>query len=123
MSKTSYTALTIHDLADMIGKVIIFNNEITELDIYAEEHMKARVVKKRWNIHNNDMSDLREVVHEIFVDFSEFENHNHKYQNANYYDDEGKPCLTAVEAGQYNPRDSIFISGAKELLPFNVTEE
>jgi hypothetical protein len=96
---------------NLIGKVIEFTAGVADLEVYAEEGMKARVKGFRLICEG-------EVV-EMVVDYSEFEKHNEGFESANYYDDNGNPILTAREAGFYEPRDTIFLDGTQKQCYWN----
>lgn len=103
-------------LINLVGKKIRFTEAIDAWGTYAEEGMYAIVTKFRYE--DDDFP-----VHKIWLDFSPFESHNHPRQNANYYNDELEPCLTALEAGYYKPVDDIYIDEEIENLPFEIVED
>ena len=102
-------------LASLIGKKIKFNEKIVNWESYAEPNMCGIVTKFRFDERNDP-------VHIIFVDFSAFEEENHKLQNANFYDNNGNANLTAVEAGYYSPVEDFYIDPSMDQLPFVVVE-
>jgi hypothetical protein len=104
-------------LIDLVGKTIVFKENIEAWETYADEGMRAVVLKFTFDHSPND------PCHKIFVDFSKFEAENHKRQNANYYDDRGIPCLTAVEAGQYTAMEDFYLDHDPETWPFEAVEE
>lgn len=111
-------------LAEIKGKVIQFDKGINLYEVYAEEGMKARIVGYVYNMYSeedptNESKDA-ETVHKLLVDYSEFEQHNEKYEESNYYDKDGNPCLTAREAGYYNVKDEIYMGNK---LPFDIVTE
>ncbi len=79
--------------------VIEFKKQIFE-DGYAMPGMLARVVK----VTNDD-----DNLYRIYVNYSEFEEHNKAYEEANYYDDKMNPCLTARGAGWYNIEEFYYL--------------
>ena len=104
-------------LSSLIGKKIKFNEKITNWESYAEPNMCGIVTKFRFD------EDHEDPVHAIFVDFSPFEEENHRLQNANYYDKNGNATLTAVEAGFYSPIEDFYIDPNVDQLPFFVVED
>ena len=101
-------------LINLVGKTVTFTDEVDHWEIYAESGMKANVVKFYFDNRKTD------AVHRIYVDFSPFENENHKRQNANWYDSDGNPCLTAVEAETYNPQEWIYLDNNSAEWPFKI---
>lgn len=104
-------------LIALVGKKIRFTKAIDDWEMYAEEGMYAIVTK--WYFDDSH----EEPVHRVWVDFSDFETENHRRQNANYYDNKGKPTLTAVEAGYYKPIDDIYIDKLVSQIPFEIVKE
>lgn len=81
---------------------------IEECEGYAEEGMRARVIKV-------DVED--EDVFCVTLDFSDFDEYNRQFESSNYYDKAGSPTLTAREAGQYKQQeDYCFGLDALEQL-------
>lgn len=107
----------IHTLANLKGKVVEFTRGIEDWECYADQFMRARVTGYRYNPHND--TEPSEIIHELFFDFSEFEEHNLKYEQNNYWDKNGNATLTAREAGYYKPQESIYFGNE---LPLTVVE-
>lgn len=107
----------IHTLAELKGKIVEFTSKIEDWECYADNYMRARVIGYKFNPHGDTIPS--EQVHEIFFDFSEFDEHNRKYEQNNYWDKDGNATLTAREAGYYHPQDSIWFGNE---LPFLVVE-
>lgn len=103
-------------LASLVGKTIRFTKAIEEWGMYAENGMQA-IVQKWYFDEAHEFP-----VHKIWVDFAPFEKENHKRQNSNWYDKDGKATLTAVEAGWYLPVDSIYIDDDTNALPFEIID-
>ena len=82
------------DLANLKGKVIEFTKGIEADEGYADAHNDVR---------------QDEMVHVLYVDYSEFDEHNQKFEQNTYYDKDGVPCLSARQAGYYHPQDHIYI--------------
>lgn len=95
------------DLANLKGKVIEFTKGIEADEGYADAHMRARLTGYIYNRHNDVRQD--EMVHVLYVDYSEFDEHNQKFEQNTYYDKDGVPCLSARQAGYYHPQDHIYI--------------
>jgi len=102
------------ELINLVGKVIVFGPEIESWETYAEPGMKAVVTKFKYD------SDLNDPCHKIMIDYASFEADNHKRQNANYFDGSGNACLTAVEAGYYEPQDWLYLDNDPATWPFTV---
>lgn len=105
------------DFAEMIKggihPVVVFNKDIEELETYAENGMRARVVSAI--LKHDDVVMLR-------VDYSEFDEFNKQFETASYFNkDDGNPTLTAREAGYYIPQDSLYIDSNSEV-PFVVED-
>lgn len=98
-------------LASIAGKTVEFTDAISNWESYAESGMRAIIVKWQFDEHH-------EAVHKLWFNFEPFEEENHKRQNANYYDENGNACLTAVEAGYYNKVDDYYIDTDTDQLPF-----
>lgn len=109
---------SIHDLANIKGKVVTFDRDIVNWECYADQYMKARVVGYRYNTGND--TEPSEIVHDIIFDFSEFDEHNQKYEQSNYWDKNGQATLTAREAGYYHPQESIYFG---EEMPLTLVDE
>jgi hypothetical protein len=86
--------------------VVQFQAGIGEKESYAEPGMRARALRVQ---ERND-----EIVSIVFG-FAEFDAFNLPFETANYYDDKGKPTLTARKAGFYNAEDSIYFDLAESL--------
>ena len=104
----------IHTLAELKGKVVEFTRKIEDWECYADPYMRARVTGYRYNVYGG--TNPSEVVHEIFFDFSEFDEHNQKYEQNTYWDKNGNATLTAREAGCYKPQDSIYFGAELPLM-------
>jgi len=78
---------------------VIFKKPIFE-DDFPEKGMKAWLI----DIIKNEKVEC----YDLYFDFSEFEKENEKYFKANYYDKNSIPCLTAKEAGLYNPKYNVY---------------
>ena len=55
---------------------------------------------------------------EVHFDLTEFDERNKPFEQANYHYRHGQPRLTAREAGWYKAKDSIYLSGVKELYKY-----
>lgn len=106
------------DLVNLIGKTVKFNNMIEENEGYADPNMKAVIVNVEFNIYNNDLND-RNIVHKVMFNFAQYEQHNAIYEQYNYYDKNGIPCLNARQAGFYNPVDYLYFDNN---LPFEIVD-
>ena len=104
---------TIKDLVALAahGKqfVVTFKAEVEDLEGYPEAGMKARIVSAQ---------DHHDDVVRIMFDFSDFDAHNKTLEKSNYYDKQGKPTLTAREAGFYKPADHLFFLRDDEVTRY-----
>ena len=103
-------------LVELVGRVVVFNSVVDDYEDYPEEGMKARIKQVSFD-KNHEISDR---CHRITFDYGEFDEFNKVRETANYYDMEGRACLTAREAGFYTPVDHMFIGGTLDLVPFNI---
>lgn len=94
--------MRIHELADLVSDVIKpvveFKKGIEEIESFIESGMRARLIEA--SPKHGEM-DLK-------FDFSEFDSFNQRFENANYYDEQGKPTMTARQAGFYTPVKSFL---------------
>jgi len=49
------------------------------------------------------------ILH-LFFDLGPYEAHNKPFEQANYYDKNGEPCLTARQAKMFNERECVYFS-------------
>jgi hypothetical protein len=69
-------------------------------DDFPEKGMKAWLTDIEY--HDNNQ------CYKLHFDFTDFEAENEKYFKAEYYDNNGTPCLTAKEIGMYTPKYSVY---------------
>ena len=84
--------------------IVRFTPRIEEyLETYFDRGMKARVI----SIREEDKYAEEEggIMYEVAFDFSEFDEFNKPYEQANYWDGHGEASLTASESG-WKPKDS-----------------
>ncbi len=100
-------------LEDLQNKIITFTPEVDNWEIDFDAGMKARVISTG---SANDDCDF------ILVDFSEFEESNKKFGQANYYNNQHEPCLFWWETKGYpaNKRKRIHLDLSPETWPFGV---
>jgi len=109
MKAMDYVAL----IAGGAQPVVTFQKKIVDFETYFEPGMRARVVGG-WEKE----SGLVEIV----FDTTEFDDHNRILEQPNYYDKSGNATLTAREAGQYNPKESIYFDSDDEISCFEVED-
>lgn len=97
----------IEALTQGLRPVIRFQAGVADKEDYAEPNMMARIVG-----HRKDRDD--DIVLLNF-DFSEFEEHNTAFESANYFDKAGQATLTARQAGQYTPQDTMYVDLTEPL--------
>lgn len=107
---------TVQDLLTAVAAgqrpVVTFERGIEELDdIYPEAGMRARIVA---------CSDSRfgDGVIDVQCAFNEFEAHNMAIERPNYYDKDGNPRLTAHQAGQYKPEQTLYLMATDPFSKF-----
>jgi hypothetical protein len=86
-------------VTDGIHPVIEFKKDIEDIESYAEPGMRARAVGVATTNDNGVKFSL---------DFTEFDDFNKAFEQANYYDKKGRPTLTAREAGFYKGVETYF---------------
>lgn len=85
---------------------------VVELEAYAAPKMRAHLVAVE--LQRDDIAVLT-------VDYSEFDGYNQAFEQANYYDRDGNPTLTAREAGQYPEREELYVMASEDLEPKMLT--
>jgi hypothetical protein len=97
------------DLKDLLAGAplaIELGAGVLELEAYAEPKMRAHLVAV--DLQRDDIAVLK-------VDYSAFEDFNKVFEQANYYDGQGNPTLTAREAGQYEPQEDLYVMASDDL--------
>lgn len=105
--------MELFDLDMIKAKCVIFKKPIFE-DDFPEKGMMAYLTDIVKSPDNN--------CYKLYFDFTEFERDNYKYFKADYYDSNGQPCLTAIEAGLYSPKYSVYF-GDMEWTQEKLEEE
>ena len=82
------------------GKTVQFTATAEDLECYAENGMKAILT---------EAVEIDPDVWKVQLKFDAFDEHNLSRESSNYYDKNGNPCLTAREAGFYNPLDWTYL--------------
>ena len=95
------------DISAFIGKIVEFGPNIEDMETYAEAKMRARITKIEPMY--TDSPNVWEHVYKVHVDYSEFEEENAPFETSDYYDKDGRPRLTAREAGFYHVQDTIYM--------------
>ncbi len=103
-------------LVELVDRVVVFNDIAEDYEDYPEAGMKARIKQVSFD-RNHDVADR---CHRITFDYGEFDAYNKVRETSNYYDLEGRACLTAREAGFYKEVDTMFIGGTLDLVPFDI---
>ena len=91
------------DLNPLVGKVVRFKKDIEDCEGYAEAGMVARFASFSVDSEGDDES------YRIVFDFSEFADRNKPFETAGYFDSNGRPVLTAREAGFYEDQETYYI--------------
>jgi hypothetical protein len=55
------------------------------------------------------MRDDKDDVLALQVSYHKYDDYNTAFEKANYFDKEGRPCLTARDAGFYNVKDTLYV--------------
>lgn len=79
---------------------------VVELEAYAEPKMRAHLIAV--DLQRDDVAVLK-------VDYSAFDDFNKAFEQANYYDAQGNPTLTAREAGEYAPQEDLYVMASDDL--------
>lgn len=99
------------ELAELVKSgvkpVVTMGKKIDDHETYAEPGMRGRLVGAQMESHDD--------VIKLFVDYSEFDEFNKGFESANYFNREQVPCLTAREAGYYNPQDHIYVDTNRSI--------
>lgn len=94
-----------------IGKTVMFNSLVESIEADPDEGMVARIIR----IEETKYGD---GCLEVFIDLSEFFEHNKILGKANYYDSHGFPCKTWFEKSYpANHKYSFFINEDIEKYP------
>lgn len=91
---------------------IEFGKGIEELESYAEPKMRAHLIAVE--LQRDDIAVLK-------VDYSAFDEYNKAFEQANYYDRNGNPTLTAREAGHYTVQEDLYVMASDDLQPRMLT--
>lgn len=83
-----------------------FGVGVEDLESYPEPKMRAHLVAI--DLQRDDVAVLK-------VDYSAFDEYNKAFEQANYYDQQGNPTLTAREAGHYEPQDDLYVMASDDL--------
>lgn len=79
---------------------VVCKKEVESLESYAEAHMRARIIRAR-----EDGDDVLVLT----LDFTEFDDFNKAFEQANYYDKSGNATLTARQANLYKPHEDYYV--------------
>jgi hypothetical protein len=79
--------------------VVEFTSGVDEFEGYAEASMRCRIT---------GIVDDFDCV-KVSFDFSEFETLNVQCESPTYYDKNGRPTLTASQAGHYKAQDYAYV--------------
>ena len=85
-----------------------FGARVIELEAYVEPKMRAHLVSI--DVPPDDIAVLK-------VEYSAFDEFNRGVEQANYYDAQDNPTLTAREAGQYHPQEDLYVMAGEDLEP------
>ncbi len=97
--------MKIKDLQQLIASgasvAVEFGPRIEDAEAYPEPGMRAVALSYRPQEHD---------VCVITFSYEPFESHNKALESSNYYDKQGNAVLTAREAGQYKPVDTVYFT-------------
>lgn len=82
------------------GDTVEFKKAAEDLETQFDYKMRAQLVAIRI---------VRENMVVFTCDDSKWTTYNDDFASANYYDKEGKPCLTAKQAGYYHVRQDVYV--------------
>ena len=92
----------IANINDFKNAAIEFKPTVTDWELYPEANMRAYMISGR-------VDDGGEGVGCITFDYTKFDDFNKQFEWSVYYDKNQVQCLTARQAGAYNPVDTIYI--------------
>lgn len=101
-------------VADGIHPVVTFKAPVLDKEGYLEAGMRGRLVA---------ISDEHDDMFQLHVDLAEFDDFNRQFESANFYDKNGRACLTAREAGVYKEPKEWFFVGNDDEIDFCEVEE
>lgn len=89
------------------GPVAIeFGDGVEELEAYVEPKMRAHLVSVK--VMPDDIAVLK-------VDYSAYDDFNKAFEQANYYDANGAPTLTARESGNYDIQEDLYVMASEDV--------
>jgi hypothetical protein len=86
--------------------ILTLKKPVFEDCYFSDKGMKAVILHFVDKTHEDNVA-----MYEMFFDVEAFRKHNKAREVANYYDKQGEPCLTATEAGMYEPKDFLYVMG------------
>ena len=106
---------------DMLeAKKVVFLKPIFE-DDFVERGMKAWLTAVEW--------DPKTTCYQLYFDFTDFEAENEKYFRRTYYPnrhtsmiDTQRQMFTAIEAGQYERKYSVYFSNMRDGVCLDVED-
>ena len=99
---SDFSKMTIAELAQSgaCPLEVEFKPGVEDLEGYPEGGMRAEVLRV--------VPDGNEVFR-VSVSYEQFEAFNHTLETANFYDNEGRPRLTASQAGYYRQLEDLYV--------------
>lgn len=100
-------------IKDGVHPVVTFRPSVLVYENYMEPGMRGRLVS---------ISNERDDMFRLLIDFTEFDEFNQQFESRNYYDKNGVPCLTARESGYYKGSGHIYVDNDSEVDFFEIEE-
>lgn len=101
-------------ITDGIHPVVTFMKPFDNMEGYLEAGMRGRLA---------GVGNQHDDMFRLHIDLTEFDDFNKQFESANYFDDHGKPCLTARESGYYKEPKEDFYVGDDQEVDFLVIED
>jgi hypothetical protein len=98
------------DYASFVGHDIEFNKAVEDTaecvtPVYPEKGMRASVLK----CELTELCYRHGDVIALTVSYTKFDEYNKQFESANYYDEYGRPVLTAREANFYTETNTLYV--------------
>jgi hypothetical protein len=98
---------TFTELAQIIRSGVVFQVQMKKLiescDSYPEENMRATIA--------GEVIDTEDNFFRILFDYTAYDEYNKAFESSNYYDKNGKACLTARQSGYYQIKETLWFRG------------
>lgn len=89
----------------LIGRAVEFGSKIEECESYLEPGMWGRILS---------ITYTGDECYRFKIKIDEFDPHNIPLETTNYYDKDGKPTLSARQAGHYQAEDDYYLPNPED---------